>query len=704
MINNNLPESCATNSTNPTKLSVSIRHLQYILAKKCDCDFCGIPTYSTYFYCFQRVSDFSECSDDSVKDKDFLCEDEADSSDSVDDIPIATSQNTENDPATLITFQKGRPKKGRKRKFENQNRSIKKKRKNSNREYYSANGRVVAPKPFVDFKCSCLSQCHLRASIEDRKAFFMHYWSLGDYNTQTAFIKTCVVETEKKRNTGKDPARRKFSRIYYINKTAVCRELFVKTLRISTKRVNTSLMKVRNLSIPDKRGVAGGHNKMTLQQKDAIIAHIKKFPRYKSHYCRETKNNQEFLPIGVTVTLMHKLYQEEHDNSVSLTAYRNVFLTEFNLKTKLPKKDTCNRCDRYDAKIKSVDEETKKTITSEHKQHLLEAEIARQKMNADLAYAEENEDTETITFDMEKTLPLPRLSTNIIYYKRQLWLYNCGVYAGKHKSSVFHLWLEGQAGRGAQEVGSCLRKYVKQHVSLSVKYLNLWSDSCGGQNRNIKMVLILKCILEESDSLEEIRLNFLVSGHSFLPNDSDFGDVECAIKKQQKLYSPNDYAKIMKTCRKKNPITVNFMEKEDFISTRKIEKEITNRKKSVLENKINWLRMKQIKIVKDKPYSIFIKSDYEGNTYEEINIKKGKGRIPTSRSHFCNNLESLWPHGKAIPTPKLKDIKSYLDLIPAVDQAFYTTLTGDESIDEDIEGYNGGLDFEWEGQRDDMSV
>ena len=69
--------------------------------------------------------------------------------------------------------------------------------------------------------------------------------------------------------------------------------------------------------------------------------------------------------------------------------------------------------------------------------------------------------TETLTFNMKKTLPLPCLTTNIIFYKRQLWFYNCGIYAGIRKNSIFHVWIEGEAGRGAQEIGSCLRNISK---------------------------------------------------------------------------------------------------------------------------------------------------------------------------------------------------------------------------------------------------
>lgn len=44
--------------------------------------------------------------------------------------------------------------------------------------------------------------------------------------------------------------------------------------------------------------------------------------------------------------------------------------------------------------------------------------------------------------------------------------------------------------------------------------------------------------------------------------------------------------------------------------------------------------------------------------------------------------------------PNLKDIQSYSYLIPAADHAFYTNLVGDPTITEDIDGYNGDLDFE----------
>lgn len=112
-------------------------------------------------------------------------------------------------------------------------------------------------------------------------------------------------------------------------------------------------------------------------------------------------------------------------------------------------------------------------------------------MKADLTKAKEDISTETLTFDMEKTHSLPKLPTSVVYYKRQLNLYNLGIHSGSTGQGFFYVWLEHEAGRGTQEVESCLRRYIKEKLKPNVTHLILWSDSCGGQNRSIKMILIL---------------------------------------------------------------------------------------------------------------------------------------------------------------------------------------------------------------------
>lgn len=164
------------------------------------------------------------------------------------------------------------------------------------------------------------------------------------------------------------------------------------------------------------------------------------------------------------------------------------------------------------------------------------------------------------------------------------------------------VWLEGQAGRGAQEVGSCLRLHIKNNLNHNIKDLVLWSDSCGGQNRNIIIVLLLKTIFNSTE-LDTITLKYLYPGHSFLPNDRNFSDIESALKHQQRLYTPEDYINVMRTCKKKNPLIVTQMNDEDFVSSEMLEKKTTNRKVSISGDKINWLQARKIKLCRNHPFS-----------------------------------------------------------------------------------------------------
>lgn len=273
------------------------------------------------------------------------------------------------------------------------------------------------------------------------------------------------------------------------------------------------------------------------------------------------------------------------------------------------------------------------------------------------------------------------------------------------------MWLEGEAGRGAQEVGSCIRKHLEMNLSGNVKELIVWSDSCGGQNRNIKMVLLFKSILATHPQIEKITMRYLVPGYTYLPNDAEFGDIECALKLHNRLYTPDDYISVMKNARKRNKLVVNRMHKEDFVSVSKLEKGIVNRKKDLDGEVVSWLMTREIILTKDKPFTIELSKCFGGKP-QVLDIGRGVSRrMRQSRSpfgslnpaespdgnhlttFFTQELDLLWPNGKPISGPKLADIKSMLHLIPADAKGFYSNLTEDNTIIDDIDGFDGNVDF-----------
>lgn len=517
----------------------------------------------------------------SEKDPDYIpnnqeeCDSSELSSDDEPEVVTVSPDNTSPDPVEKTT----RKSRGRKRKFDQQTAVIAKKLKNSNNEYYNYKGTLVKPKILDDFRCPCKEECHNKVTLDIRQQEFNKFWGLGEYTTQNMYLAACVTQKEKQRQYTNRPSKRQFSRVYSLRNVTVCREFFRKTFQVSTKRINTALEKTRSEELKDKRGQKqGGANKISEEKLNAVKEHINKLPRYKSHYRRENTDS-DFLAPDMTLVKMYDLYVENligEENidmvkewreknekekrtvlkiidAVSFSTYRRIFLDNFNLKFKSLKKDTCSTCDSFAAKIQSTKNGLdKEVLEQEHNKHIDLWREARELMNKDKQEAEQNKEFECISYDLEKTLPLPRIPTSIVFYKRQLWLYNAGVHSFKKKQGYCYVWTENQAGRGAQEIGSCLIKFIAKEVENGTKDLVLWSDSCGGQNRNIKMVLILKSCLEAHPTLKTIYMKYLVSGHSFLANDTDFSDIEGALKHVQRLYLPNDYIQVMKSARKKS--------------------------------------------------------------------------------------------------------------------------------------------------------
>ena len=84
-----------------------------------------------------------------------------------------------------------------------------------------------------------------------------------------------------------------------------------------------------------------------------------------------------------------------------------------------------------------------------------------------------------------------------------------------------YTWDETVASRGPQELASCILKKLKN--IRNQKHIISYSDMYTGQNRNIKLAVTwLKIVQSAENNADIVDHKFLLSGHSFLPNDSDF--------------------------------------------------------------------------------------------------------------------------------------------------------------------------------------
>ena len=85
-----------------------------------------------------------------------------------------------------------------------------------------------------------------------------------------------------------------------------------------------------------------------------------------------------------------------------------------------------------------------------------------------------------------------------------------------------------------------------ENVALKQK-LVVWSDNCIGQNKN-RIILFLFIYLVANGFFEEIEHKFLLSGHSYLPCDRDFAQIEKR-KKVTKNFVPADLENMIRQAR-----------------------------------------------------------------------------------------------------------------------------------------------------------
>lgn len=599
--------------------------------------------------------------------------------------PTTSSENTE---------EQCKPKK-RVRQPSKWKKNIRKLKRAKGEEYVNTKGNTVPSKNInTDIPCKCAQKCHDKINAAQQKELFDRFYAMESFDLQSSYLFSLVKVLPKKRSSiptdrQQTESRRSNTRVYSVPNseglsTTVCKEFFKKIFAVSDGRISRVLK--MKLSIPtppiDKRGKHVPVNKTSEEKLQRVKDFINRFPKYESHYTLHKSMNRKFLAPDLSLPKMYSLYCDDTPESerVSDFMFRKVFNEYFNLSFHAPISDSCKRCDNLKIKIDAASSQQEKELLElQRKEHLAKADTARDNYNRDTELAKEDPNVTVIVFDLMKTLPTPVVSTGICYYKRQLWTYNLGIHDASTGSATMCVWDETTASRGPQEIGSCLLQYIKENVK--TKTLILYSDQCGGQNRNIKMATLCQYITSHPDYIvEKIDHKFFVSGHSYLACDQDFGLIEKQKKFFKNIFIPDDWIEVIKAARKKDPFKIRKMTTEDFVSTKKLENNITNRKVTAEKAKVKWLSIQWLLYHKNHPFTIFFK--YSNNPevlFESVDIKK------RNSVNIANmELDVLYPVGKQISVEKKKDLIELLQYIPPVYHDFYTNIKANVSVPNDV--------------------
>lgn len=464
----------------------------------------------------------------------------------------------------------------------------------------------------------------------------------------------------------------------------VCFQFFKKCIQISDTVVYNAIKSV----IPNEPAVElrGRFSSRKTRESDENFAQkfIKKLPAYRSHY-GASKSDKKYLHPNLNITRLYREYSIvcsfKKRKVLSLWKFREIFNTKFNLGFHPKKVDTCRTCDKLEALIQSVGSNTKykDQLSKQKHQHLQLVKRTKENYNDTINDAKNSTaNTEVLTFDLQRALEIPSISTSEAFYRRQLWCYNLCIYDLKRERGYMFFWNESVASRGAQDIGSCLNKYFKQFIPGNTTKIILYSDACPGQNRNIKITIMIKKILESwpHSELQSIEQRFFFSGHSYNSCDRCFGTIEKQKRITEMIYVPEHWANIIAQAKKNEPkFTVVEMVKDDFLSCKEIEKIITNRKKSINNEKINWMTFQKIINIRNSPFDLIFEKYSSEQPAQQIQVylrKRGKN----SESITFSNAEftPLYEKSRPIARKKYDDLLKLIEYIPSQFHTFFTTL------------------------------
>lgn len=274
------------------------------------------------------------------------------------------------------------------------------------------------------------------------------------------------------------------------------------------------------------------------EQLQKIIDHISSFRGRKSHYSL-SKSKRLYLPHELNITKMYNMYCGVHpDSKVSYETYRCVFNEKFNISFGYPRQDTCSVCDQFEVKIQHClkmlnspeSEEDKNRVMTEKAAltiqktlHLKKAAVFYERKRRAKKEAQVRHDCAAIAFDFQKNLPCPNISTNDVYYKRQLSLYSFNIHTLDTNDVHLYCYDETTARKGGDDVSSMLYDYFINKLSPEIKHLELFCDSCGGQNKNWTVFRMLYYMVHVIKRFTSIKITFPIRGHSYMECDKDMG-------------------------------------------------------------------------------------------------------------------------------------------------------------------------------------
>ncbi|CAH1113441.1 unnamed protein product [Psylliodes chrysocephalus] len=246
-----------------------------------------------------------------------------------------------------------------------------------------------------------------------------------EQNTILSYMIT-IGPIERKRSVKPNPRARNFSTMFHMKpehskrRNRVCLKFFRAALGITKDRVNRLCKKIEAcVSLKDRRGGDKVSYK-SHDKKQKIIEFIGNLKGRESHYNR-LKSKRIYLAPELSIAKLHKMYNSQCNNPTdhcSLTMFKVIFRTKFNIGFSSPASDFCAFCTRMRHKIKIEKDANKKNDL------MIQLRIHQKRANAFYKLTKQTPlESLSFCFDMQQVQPLPKTPINDAFYAQQISFY-----------------------------------------------------------------------------------------------------------------------------------------------------------------------------------------------------------------------------------------------------------------------------------------
>lgn len=559
--------------------------------------------------------------------------------------------------------------------------NVQKIRRNTNKGHINYKGQPVAPR---EMRPACDENCRFRCyrlRFEQRKACFDAFWKIDNYDDKLQFL-TRLMTVGKKKSCRDEyiTSQRQNTCEYFLHidekRLRVCKMMFLNTFSISHGMTSTITRNIVNNKLSkDQRGAqknAAYHSTSPTIQ--SIRDHVYLFETVPAHYVRKD-SKRLYLEQGLSCKKMYDLYLDWMStrpgvNVASERQYRDTFNKDFNIGFFVPKKDQCNTCTTW--KINEGNPEIRTQLLPEFEVHNVNRQRSRDLKAEDKLRARKCPELCVAVFDLEKTLNLPKAETNLLYYKRKLAMYNCTVYDLGNTNGYCYIWTEDIGKRGSNDVASCVLDFIGKQVENGKTEFILYSDNCGGQNKNRFMF----SMFAYASALFRISIThrFLECGHTQNEGDSMHSAIESA-SRYKDLYTPDQWMRVMEAARPSKPYNVIQISQNDIFDFKDVESNI-NMKVCTDGIAVPWSKVREVSVRKEEMGKMFVKINFDDEQHMVIDLNEKKG---TPNCNLGNlQLKNAFNGNLGVPSPKLRDLLSMCDelrgIIPPEHRGFYLSL------------------------------